>query len=130
MSTVMHNTRIAIIQGLYQAHSGTGLDGAPALSELADGERIKKSYYIQCLEGINEHLAFLDEQIDAQLVEAPETLHILDREILRLALYENKYVEPMIPRKVIINEALDLTHELGTQEGHKLINAVLDQLIA
>lgn len=47
--------------------------------------------------------------------------------VLQLALYE--YINCIdVPSKVILNEALEITKEYGSTDGHKLINGVLDKV--
>lgn len=71
--------------------------------------------------------------IDAKIVEfAPkfpiDRLSKIDLAILRLAIYELK-VHPVEPIKVIINEAIELSKELGGEKSYTFINGVLGKLI-
>ncbi len=54
-----------------------------------------------------------------------ERMPVIDRLILRLAVYELR-AEPDTPHAVIINEALELAHTFSTDEAVKFINGVLD----
>jgi len=54
-----------------------------------------------------------------------ERMPIIDRLILRLAVYELRS-QPDTPHAVIINEALELAHTFSTDEAVKFINGVLD----
>jgi N utilization substance protein B len=49
----------------------------------------------------------------------------VDRNILRIAVYEMIYCED-IPPKVSINEAIDIGKKFGTQESGAFINGILD----
>ena len=51
---------------------------------------------------------------------------VVDRSILRLALYE--MVHEDTPPKVAINEAIELAREYSTEKSHLFINAVLDRI--
>jgi len=51
----------------------------------------------------------------------------VDRNILRLAVYELLYVEE-IPPKVSINEAVDLAKKFGDVESGRFVNGILDQI--
>ena len=69
-------------------------------------------------------------EIDPLIAEAAhgwriERMPIVDRLIVRLAVYELR-AEPDTPHAVIINEALELSHTLSTDEAVKFINGVLD----
>lgn len=50
-----------------------------------------------------------------------------DLAILRLAIYELK-IEKKEPAKVIINEAVELAKELGSEKSYAFINAVLGKI--
>jgi transcription antitermination protein NusB len=127
---LMHNTRIAVVQVLYKIASYPDSSYEVDIKTLADGEKIKPKYFAKCVAGIRDNVDSLDQLIDPLLKNEPASLNVIDRQILRLALYEYQYIEPKLPRKVIINEALDLCHELGTSQGFKLVNSILDTLIA
>jgi N utilization substance protein B len=51
----------------------------------------------------------------------------VDRNILRIAVFEMMYVED-IPLKVSINEAIDIAKKFGTDESGPFINGILDSL--
>jgi N utilization substance protein B len=68
--------------------------------------------------------------IDPMIAEAAqnwriERMNVLDRLILRLAIYEFLH-EPETPAKVIINEALELARTFSTDDSVRFINGVLD----
>jgi N utilization substance protein B len=50
---------------------------------------------------------------------------IVDRLILRLAVYEFLH-EPGTPRKVVINEALELAKTFSADDAVKFVNGILD----
>ncbi len=54
-----------------------------------------------------------------------ERMNVLDRLILRMAIYEFLH-EPATPAKVIINEALELARTFSTDDSVRFINGVLD----
>ncbi len=51
----------------------------------------------------------------------------VDRNILRIAIYEMVYCED-IPEKVSINEAIDVGKKFGTRESGAFINGILDSV--
>jgi len=55
-------------------------------------------------------------------------LAMTDRAILRLAIYELNYCET--PRKVVINEAIELAKEYGSEKSGSFVNAILDKAFA
>ncbi len=56
-----------------------------------------------------------------------EKIAKIDLAILKLAIYELK-VEKKEPDKVIINEAVELAKELGSEKSYAFINAVLGKI--
>jgi N utilization substance protein B len=68
--------------------------------------------------------------IDPMIAEAAqnwriERMNVLDRLILRMAIYEFLH-EPETPGKVIINEALELARTFSADDSVRFINGVLD----
>ncbi|MBS3812327.1 MAG: transcription antitermination factor NusB [Candidatus Acetothermia bacterium] len=56
-----------------------------------------------------------------------ERLAVLDRNILRMAIYELIYYR-QTPVEVVINEAIELSKDYGTENAPKFINGILDKL--
>jgi len=57
-----------------------------------------------------------------------DRMSILDRNMLRIALYEMMF-EPEIPLKVTINEAVEISKKYGTNESGKFVNGVLGKVV-
>lgn len=55
-----------------------------------------------------------------------ERLALIDRNILRLAIYELLY--EALDEKIIINEAIEIAKKYGDIEAYQFINAVLDAI--
>jgi transcription antitermination protein NusB len=80
------------------------------------------------IRGVIEHRPDLDEQI--KKVAKNWDLHriaVVDRNILRLAIYEMLYRED-IPPVVSINEAVDIAKKFSTQDSGKFVNGILDKI--
>ena len=56
-----------------------------------------------------------------------DRMNIVDRAILRIAIFELLYCED-IPPKVTINEAIDLGKRFGSEESGRFINGLLDRI--
>ena len=72
------------------------------------------------------------EELDPIVAEAAEhwrleRMNVMDRLILRLAVYEFLR-EPGTPSKVIINEALELARSFSGEEAVRFINGILDAI--
>lgn len=71
-------------------------------------------------------LGAIDQHISKHLRNwALSRISIIDRNILRLAMYELLY-DKATPMKVIINEAIEIAKKYGTKDSFTFINAVLD----
>jgi len=69
------------------------------------------------------------EEIDATITAfAPEwpidTITVVDRNVLRLGVYELKYSQS-VPSKVAINEAIELAKGFGGEASGRFVNGVL-----
>lgn len=85
------------------------------------------NYYDALIHGVVENIAEIDEHI-GQVVDQPlKTLQAVELSLLRLSGYELIY-RLDVPYKVIINEALELQKEFGSDEGRRFVNGVLDRL--
>jgi len=87
-------------------------------------------YLLEVVSGVINRLPVLDELIRKHLVNWElDRLSAVDRNLLRLALYEIIYRSD-IPHAVSINEALELAKKYGsTGEAVGFINGVLDRAV-
>jgi N utilization substance protein B len=80
--------------------------------------------------GVNEHRPKLDSYIERYAPEWPvDQIAIIDRNILRIAIYEILYHEDT-PVKVAINEAVELAKRFGSDSSSRFVNGVLGSLVA
>lgn len=73
------------------------------------------------------------DEIDAELVRQTthwrlERLAAVDRNILRLAMYELMY-EADTPHAVVIDEAIEIAKRFGAKDSGRFVNGVLDGFI-
>ena len=127
-----HRAREAAVQMLYQWEVGrvsipevgqTFWNGPAAIEPV--GEELR-TFATALADGVAGTVA----EIDPMITEAAdnwriERMNVLDRLILRLAIYEFLH-EPETPAKVIINEALELARTFSTDDSVRFINGVLD----
>lgn len=73
-----------------------------------------------------DHIPELDEALAPLAPEWPiSSIAAIDRNVLRMGLYELKYSEESVPPKVAINEAVELAKAFGSDNSSKFINGVL-----
>ena len=76
-------------------------------------------------EGAVKDSASLDELIVQQAANwRMERLAVIDRAILRLAIYELRTTDT--PPKVILNEAVELAKKFSSEEAGSFVNGILD----
>jgi transcription antitermination protein NusB len=80
------------------------------------------------VKGVLEHREELDQQISqyAQNWDL-HRMAVVDRNVLRLAIYEMLHRED-IPPIVSINEAVDIAKRFSTEESGKFVNGILDKI--
>lgn len=101
----------------------------PLVEIVSELELDNQGQYIEeTLHGVVDHLADLDEMIGRYAVGwRVERLAVLDRNILRLGLYELLHAQD-IPAEVAINEAVELSKKYGTENAQSFINGILDRV--
>jgi len=72
------------------------------------------------------------EQLDARITKIAERwrierMAVVDRNVLRMALYEMNR-QPQTPIAVVIDEAIEVARRFGSEESAKFVNGVLDAL--
>jgi N utilization substance protein B len=78
--------------------------------------------------GVLEHCQELDRLIEQYSENwRLDRINMIDRNILRIALFELFYCED-IPPKVSINEAIDLGKRYGSEDSGSFINGILDRI--
>lgn len=123
--------RAVVLQALYEIDCaghppGTvlqqRLEEAPLPEQAADFAR-------RLLFGVLQYQAILDPFIQKYAPEWPlEQMAYIDRNILRLALYEFA-VNGETPVKVAINEAVELAKMFGSDSSPRFVNGVLGALV-
>jgi N utilization substance protein B len=92
--------------------------------------------YAADIRGFAERLArgTLEQRdaVDAQIKRVTENwelerIAVVDRNILRLAIYEMLFCDD-IPPVVSINEAVDIAKKFSTRESGKFVNGILDRI--
>lgn len=96
------------------------------MAEFAPGFN-EPEFVWKLVNGIVEHLPEIDELIVKAAPEWPlAQVAIIDRNALRIGLYELLYADPEeVPPKVAINEAIEIAKNYGGPSSGKFINGVL-----
>jgi len=87
-----------------------------------------RTFATNLLNGVIARQATIDEKITKYTANYElKRISAVDRNILRMAIYEMLYAED-VPPIVAINEAIDIAKKFGTEESGKFVNGVLDRV--
>ncbi|MFX3622596.1 MAG: transcription antitermination factor NusB [Ectobacillus sp.] len=116
------------MQALYQMDIAGDLDPKTAIENALEEGEESNDFLEQIVLGCVEH----KEEIDTLISDNLENWKIdrvgtVDRNILRVAVFEMKYMED-IPASVSINEALEVAKVFGDDESRRFINGVLSKV--
>jgi N utilization substance protein B len=82
------------------------------------------------IHGVQAHKIKIDERIqEASRHWKIERMGGVDRNILRMAVFEMFHASEMIEPKIAINEAIEIAKIYGTQESASFVNGLLDQVV-
>lgn len=128
-----HRARELAVQWLYQREvSGLALEALAGTfwdqAEEAGGPLppAVRAYAERLAAGTAAHLAEIDPIIEgAGASWRIERMNVVDRLVLRLAVYELRH-ETDLPSGVVINEAIELARTFSSEESVRFVNGVLD----
>lgn len=134
MASNRHLGRIVALQTLYEYEfrrqsEDTNLD----LTEILERniERYQeaiddKTFVSELVNGVLEQQDELDEKLQPMAPGWPlDQIARIDRNVLRIGLYELLFKANSVPPKVVINEAVELAKAFGSDNSSKFINGVL-----
>lgn len=134
MASNRHLGRIVALQTLYEYEFRVQAeDKSASVDDILQRnleryeQEIEDTDFVKTLvHGVVEHQTDLDDKIRPLAPEWPlEQIARIDRNILRLGLYELLYRGEQVPPKVAINEAVELAKAFGSDNSSKFINGVL-----
>jgi len=90
---------------------------------------IDRALVEQLIRGVFQHRAELDQMVVASSKNwRLERMALVDRNVIRLALYEIKLC-PEVPVAVAINEAIELCKRFASAEASAFVNGLLDRAV-
>ncbi|HPF31344.1 MAG TPA: transcription antitermination factor NusB [Candidatus Saccharibacteria bacterium] len=85
-----------------------------------------KGFVENLVKGILSEKDILDSKIQPIAPNWPiDQISRIDRNVLRIGMYELLYLAEIVPPKVAINEAVELAKAFGSDNSSKFINGVL-----
>ena len=130
MASIRRKARIAVLQTLYELDC-TKHKVEETSARLRAGETLAQealSFSEELVKGVLQHKSEIDALIK-KFAPAfpPEQMSVIDRNILRLAIFEILFSDKT-PIKVAINEAVELAKKFGGDSSPRLINGVLGSI--
>ena len=87
-------------------------------------------YARHLVDGVRAHRSEIDKLISKTAPAWPiAQISGIDRNILRIAIFEILFDNRAIPAKVAINEAVELAKEYGGENSPKFVNGVLGTVV-
>lgn len=94
------------------------LEGAPA-----------DEYLSKLVSGVSQYKETIDEEIKKHLEKwTLERLATVDRNLLRLSVFELLYLSEDVPANVVLDEAIEIAKLYGDEQSSKFINGVLSKV--
>jgi transcription antitermination protein NusB len=122
-----HRARMLALQALFEADVGHH-EARQALARLLNTEKTQAdtaAFAEDLVQGVLAHRAEIDARVQEVAPAFPvEQLAAIDRNVLRLALYELLY-HPETPVRAVVNEAVELAKAYGSDGSRRFVNGVL-----
>ncbi|AXX91212.1 transcription antitermination factor NusB [Malaciobacter molluscorum LMG 25693] len=100
------------------------------VDEILEDKKIRnkqKDFALNLFNGVIDNLEKIDEEIQVHLNQGSlNDLGNVEKSILRLAVYEILFEN--LDKPIIINEAIELSKRLASDNAPKFINGVLDKV--
>ena len=125
-----HKSRAVALQALYE-FDATGHNLKKVTDNLLDNNELAEEnidFALELVRGVIQNAEKIDQNIRSFAPTwPPEQLAMIDRNILRLAIFEI-LIDNKVPVKVAINEAVELAKAFGSNSSSKFINGVLGSI--
>lgn len=125
-----HQSRELALQILFQHEFSAGVSPSELARVLGgdiDSETVE--YAKSLVDGVDAHKADIDAKIGAASRHWKiERMASVDRNVLRIAVYEMKFAPNPLEKNIVIDEAVEVAKKFGTTESGSFVNGVLDQV--
>jgi transcription antitermination protein NusB len=115
------------LQALFQIDVSDAEPSA-AIEHVLEG-KANDEYLTRLVTGVLDHQSEIDQLIKENLEKwSLERLATVDRNLLRIAVFELKYAHDDVPEKVVMDEAIEIAKHYGDDQSGKFINGVLSKV--
>ena len=100
-----------------------------AVAEVKESSKEEQTFASLIASGTVDHISEIDQMIKAHLTKdwSLERINKVTLAILRTSIYEMKFQAGSTPQ-IVIDEAVKIAKDFGTDDSYKFINAVLDKI--
>lgn len=131
----MKNRRISreiALQVLYQMEFDSALTPIQGLKQYENNfknDQLSMDYSEKLIGGVKEHQVQIDETIQKFSINWKiNRMSHVDRNIIRLSIYEMTHLQDDVPKNASINEAIEIAKKFGSEDSSQFINGILDQI--
>lgn len=134
MASNRHLGRVIVLQSLYEYELRTLAHDPDVDLDIIVAKNIEPyekalgdtEFVYNLAHKVSENFETLDEALAPMAPEWPiSSIAAIDRNVLRMGLYELSECRDQVPPKVAINEAVELAKAFGSENSSKFINGVL-----
>ena len=134
MASNRHLGRVIVLQSLYELELRTLAHDPEVDLDMIVAKNIEPyektlgdtEFVYNLARSVAQNFETLDKVLAPMAPEWPiESIAAIDRNILRMGLYELSECGDSIPPKVAINEAVELAKSFGSENSSKFVNGVL-----
>ena len=120
-----HLLRKAVLDILYQSYLlGIVIEDA-MIKESAYRRELTDDYVMKLLLGISKNRKYIDGEIEKYSKNwTLERMSLIDRNILRIAIFEIKFLDD-IPYRVSIDEAVELAKNFSSDDAGRFVNGII-----
>ncbi len=131
----MNNRRISreiALQVLYQMEFDAALTPIQGLRQYEDhfkNDQLSMDYSEQLINGVKKNQKEIDDIIQKFSInwKISRMSHV-DRNIIRIGVFEMVHLGGEVPKNVSINEAVEIAKKFGSEDSSQFINGLLDQI--
>lgn len=123
-----HRARVLLVQALYQ-HQLAESDARQLKRQFHEDEGYERAdgvYFDEMLDGVLADLPALNDLLAEYTVRDPRQMEPVIRAVMWLGLHELRERRD-VPRRVVIDEAVDIAKRFAGTDSHRFVNAVLDR---
>ena len=134
MASNRHLGRVIVLQSLYEYELRTSAHDPEVDLDIIIAKNIEPyekslgdtEFVYNLAHKVSENFETLDKALAPMAPEWPiESIAAIDRNVLRMGLYELSECGDTIPPKVAINEAVELAKAFGSENSSRFVNGVL-----